>query len=111
MDDVLAGVTGAPEAPDGDTCEVLLDELARLIVAGGWQRFARSPVVPGDDAFPDPWERTPRGVATVARRLIAHAGVDDVRVVVADRRGDAGSTAKVTPTELELVSNDPRARF
>src|SRR6185295_3223367 len=86
MDDVLADLTGAPEAPDAATAAALLDQLARLVAVAGWARFVRPPVVPGPAAFPDRWEPSAAGIATVARRLLAHAGADDLRIAIADRR-------------------------
>ncbi|HTJ41763.1 MAG TPA: hypothetical protein VL463_06685 [Kofleriaceae bacterium] len=103
-----------PEQPDRDTCEMLLAELAKLVAAGGWERFARPPVVPGAGAFPDPYEATPAGVGTIARRLIAHAGEGDLAVTIVDRRAEAGRGPqdKKVPTELELTSvEERRARF
>jgi len=101
--DVLDGLIDVPEGPDRDGRAALLDELGQLVAAGGWERLARAPVVPGPTAFPDPWARSPLGVATVARRLLWHAGIGDLAVVVADRRGDAGPMPDKVPTDVELA--------
>jgi hypothetical protein len=112
MDDVLADLALAPDEPSRETCAALLGELARLCAVGGAERFARAPVAPDGDAFPDRWEPTPEGVATIARRLCAHAGVDDLVVTIVDRRGEAGVTGKKVTTELELVEATAKgARF
>src|SRR6516225_4739980 len=112
MDDVLADLALAPDEPAPDTCAALLGELARLCAVGGAERFARAPVAPDGDAFPDPYEPTPEGIATVAQRLCAHAGIDDLAVTIVDRRGEAGVAGKKVTTELELVEvTDHGARF
>jgi hypothetical protein len=111
MDEVLADLE-APDEPSREACGALLGELARMCAAGGWERFARPPVAPDGDAFPDRWEPTPEGVATIAQRLCAHAGVDDLAVTIVDRRGEAGVQGKKVTTELELVEVTAKgARF
>jgi hypothetical protein len=109
--DPLLDLIGAPEAPPAEQRAELLAILGELCAGGGGERFLRPPVTPGVEAFPEPWEATPLAVATVLRRLIAHAAMD-MDVQVADRRVEAGPAPRRHTTELELVElRGPRARF
>jgi len=96
----------APTAPDGADREWLLDALAELIERRGPAGFLAPPIAPGPAAFPEPWRPTRAGVAVVARRCAAHAGLDGVRIDVIDAR----PTPRVEPkeaTDLEVDEVGP----
>lgn len=49
--------------------EWLLERTAELIATAGWRGYVTAPLVlPGAQAFPDPWTADARGVARLARR-------------------------------------------
>ena len=104
MEHALVGLAQPPTAPPLEECEALLDILGALIESGGEQRFVCEPVVPGGAAFPAAWTPTPLGVATVLRRLLAHAGLA-LDIVVSDRRSETGPRPRRSVTELELVES------
>jgi hypothetical protein len=107
----LAELPGAPAAPSAEERAELLDILGELVAAGGPERLLLPPVTPGDEDFPEPWTPTPFGVATLLRRLFAHAQVP-MDVLVRDRRADAGPAPRRPTTEVELVAvRGGRARF
>jgi hypothetical protein len=101
----LALSPDAPPAPRRAEIEVLLDDLAALIAAGGWERFARAPVAPGERSFPDPWQPTPAGVERLVQRLRWHAGVE-LAIAVEDRRDQAGPRPRRAVTEAEVAAVD-----
>jgi len=107
----LADLSGAPDAPTAEDRAQLLEMLRELVSAWGSERFMQAPVTPGERDFPEPWSPTPLGVATLLRRLFAHARIP-MGILVIDRRSDAGPSPKRATTELELteVSGD-RALF
>ena len=108
-----------PASPTTERTERLLDTLAELVARGGASSFLAPPVVPGVDAFPEPWRATRGGVAALLRRLAWHAG-DARTIVLEDRRLGAPPTERkpatraavqrVTPKEivvrLELIGED-----
>lgn len=76
-------MTRADQPPAEADRELLLAALARVLKELGWQRFARAPIVlPTDAFFPDAFAPDPSGVATLAGRLAAHAGLDDLSIEV-----------------------------
>ena len=91
-----------PSAPDADSREALLDELAALVARGGAAPLLARPVIPGPDAFPEPWAPTRPGVALLLRRLAWHAGLDR-EIELEDRRArGAPPTERMPATCVEL---------
>lgn len=76
--------------------------LAELIARGGPAAFLLPPVVPGEDAFPDPWAPSRAGVQLLARRLLWYAGLDQ-EAVIDDRRAGAPPTERKPATRVELT--------
>jgi len=95
-----------PEAPAPERCEQLLTVLAEYVAYGGAAPLLAPPVVPGQAAFPDPWEPTSRGIETLLRRLAWHAGQPRAIVVVDERLG-APPTQRKPETHVELVTVRP----
>ena len=61
----------------------LIDQLAALMAAAGWQRLVNAPLIePADEFFPDRWTPDEAGVRRMALRLLRFAGLGqlDVRV-------------------------------
>jgi len=81
--------------------EWLWAALATLIEARGEDAFLRSPIVlPDDSSFPDRWTPDEHGVARLARRLLAYAGLGHLEVDVELFTGE---------TEVRQVGLDGRA--
>jgi hypothetical protein len=91
----------APTAPDAADREWLLDALADLVAARGAEPLLAPPVEPGPAAFPEPWRPTRAGVAVVARRCAAHAGLTGIAIDVIDARPHAVVDARES-TELDV---------
>ena len=101
----------APSIPDLETREHLLAELADLVARAGHRGLLMAPVAPTATAFPERWERTPEGVATLLRRLAWHAGIDRTIAVVDDRWG-APPTERKPATAIEVArATDTEAQF
>ncbi|AKF05265.1 hypothetical protein [Sandaracinus amylolyticus] len=101
-----------PRLPSDDAREWLLDETATLVARAGWERFVLAPLVePNDTFFPDRYVHAPEGVRTVARRLLRHAGIDDLDVRVIDvRPAERGHGGLLTPlTSVSFVEIDTHA--
>ena len=63
--------------------EWLCAALETLIARRGEERFLTAPlVVPDDRCFPDRWTPDAAGVAALARRLLAYAGLERLRVSI-----------------------------
>jgi len=89
--------TGGPEAR-----EHALDILAELVSRGGPTTLLQPPVIPGEEAFPDPWAPSKAGVKLLARRLLSYADLDH-EVVIDDRRAGAPPTERKPATRVELT--------
>lgn len=69
--------------PDADERELLLDHLARLIVAAGAETFSAAPYVePTDRWFPDRWTGDAAAVERVLRRVLRYAGLGDLELTL-----------------------------
>ncbi|MCE9576798.1 MAG: hypothetical protein K8W52_26870 [Deltaproteobacteria bacterium] len=88
--------------------DALLDILAELIARGGAGAFLASPVIPGEDAFPEPWQPTRAGVTALLRRLAWHAGIPRA-IEVTDARLGAPPTERRPATRVELTAVRPAA--
>lgn len=77
-----------------DEREHLLDALAELIAARGWQQFVLAPVVlPTARFFPDRWSPDSAGVWCVAKRLLRYAGLDALELQL-EMFDDAAAVAR-----------------
>ena len=94
---------GEPSAPDAESCDHLLDELAGFVARGGAAPLLAPPVTPGPAAFPEPWAPTLPGVALLLRRLAWHAGLDHAIELEDRRAAGAPPTERVPATRVELV--------
>lgn len=83
--------------------EKALAILAELIAEGGAQAFLVPPVIPGEEAFPDPWAQSAAAVKLLVRRLAWYAAID-CEVVIDDRRAGAPPTERKPSTKAELVA-------
>jgi hypothetical protein len=104
--DAIMGSVSEPEIPAPERREQLLDVLAEYVAQGGAAPLLAPPVVPGEAAFPDPWEPTLRGLETLLRRLAWHAGQPRAIVVVDERLG-APPTQRKPETHVELIAVRP----
>jgi len=100
-----------PRHPSESDRRWLTDQLAELIARSGWETFALAPLVRASDSFfPDRYVHGPAGVRTVARRILRHAGLDEVRVRVVDGRapeaGRAGTLLQQTAIEFVSLADD-----
>ncbi|UJR82112.1 hypothetical protein [Sandaracinus amylolyticus] len=87
-----------PTLPSDDAREWLLDSLAQIVARAGWERFVLAPLIePNDAFFPDRYQHAPEGVRTVARRLLRHAGIDDLDVRVIDLQPAERGRSLLTP--------------
>lgn len=76
------------ETPSSEERAWLTEQLAELIARCGHGPFLCAPVIDdGPQNFPDPPRRGAAGVQLVARRLLWHAGLHDLRARVRDLRG------------------------
>lgn len=91
-----------PRSPTAERREALLGVLGELVARGGAARLLAPPVVPGPDAFPEPWRATRGGVRAVLRRLAWHAGNDRALVLNDDRLG-APPTERKPETRVGLT--------
>ena len=91
----LADLSGAPDAPTAEDRAQLLEMLRELVSAWGSERFMQAPVTPGERDFPEPWSPTPLGVATLLRRLFAHARIP-MGILVIDRRSGLVTDLRMT---------------
>jgi hypothetical protein len=85
--------------PAPDERRWLVDELATLTAAVGWERLLGAPILePTPQWFPDLWTPDAAGVRRLARRLLRYAGLErlGVRVTLfdADRDVTPGSTSE-----------------
>lgn len=91
-----------PRSPTPSRRDALLGVLGDLVARGGAARLLAPPVVPGPDAFPEPWRATRGGVRAVLRRLAWHAGNDRAIVLNDDRLG-APPTERKPETRVGLT--------
>lgn len=91
-----------PSEPDVETREHLLDVLGELVSRAGARPLLLPPVVPGEAAFPDPWNATRAGIVLLLRRLAWHAGLDPA-IEVEDRQLGARPTDRKPATRVPLV--------
>ena len=91
-----------PSSPTAERRDALLGVLGDLIARGGAARVLAPPVVPGADAFPEPWRATRGGVRAVLRRLAWHAG-NDRGIVLHDDRMGAPPTERKPETRVGLT--------
>jgi catechol 2,3-dioxygenase-like lactoylglutathione lyase family enzyme len=98
----VAELPELPDVPDPLRREHLLGVLAELIACGGADPLLAPPVVPGADAFPEPWRPTRAGTTVLLRRLAWHAGQHRAIVVRDERRG-ALATERKPETHVELT--------
>jgi hypothetical protein len=91
-----------PAEPDVETREHLLEVLGELVARNGAKPLLLPPVMPGEAAFPDPWDATRAGVALLLRRLAWHAGLDQA-IEVEDRQVGARPTERKPATRVPLV--------
>lgn len=67
----------------------LIDELATLMAAVGWERLVSAPILePTPEWFPDRWSADAAGVRRLARRLLRYAGLERLGVQVSLFHGD-----------------------
>src|SRR5450432_592905 len=67
----------------------LAADLAALIAKADCDVFVAAPLVePNDRYFPDPWQRDSEGVARLARRVFAYAGLEAVEIEVVPGTSD-----------------------
>jgi len=83
--------------------EKALEMLAELIAEGGAKAFLLPPVIPGEEAFPDPWAHSAAAVKLLIRRLAWYAAIE-CDVVIDDRRAGAPPTERKPSTRAELVA-------
>ncbi len=91
-----------PRSPTAERRDALLGVLGELVARGGATRLLAPPVVPGADAFPEPWRATRGGVRAVLRRLAWHAG-NDRGIVLHDERLGAPPTERKPETRVGLT--------
>lgn len=96
-----------PSAPDRDRCEALLVILGDLIARGGEAALLAPPIVPGAEAFPEPWRATRGGVVALLRRLAWHAG-NPRAIEVHDERLGAPPTERKPATRVTLTAVRPK---
>ncbi len=96
-----------PRSPTTERRDALLGVLGDLIARGGAAKLLAPPVVPGADAFPEPWRATRGGVRAVLRRLAWHAG-NDREIVLNDDRLGAPPTERKPETRVGLTRVAPK---
>lgn len=65
--------------PEPEQQEWLLDQLAALIAKAGTERFLEAPLIEQRDRFfPDLWEPNEEGVRRMAKRVLIHAGLEEL---------------------------------
>ncbi|MBL0213216.1 MAG: hypothetical protein IPQ07_04985 [Myxococcales bacterium] len=92
----------APRSPVAERRELLLGVLADLVARGGALPLLAPPVVPGVDAFPEPWRATRGGVRALLRRLAWHAG-NPRTIELGDERLGAPPTERKPETRVGLT--------
>lgn len=96
-----------PSAPDLERCESLLAVLGDLVARGGEAALLAAPILPGEDAFPEPWRPTRGGVVALLRRLAWHAG-NHRAIEVLDERLGAPPTERKPATRVNLTAVRPK---
>jgi hypothetical protein len=96
-------VAEQPAEPDPERQQHLLGVLGELIAQGGPDALLAPPVVPGKEAFPEPWEPSASGATTLLRRLVQHAGMTQGIAVVDEQRA-ALVTERKPETHLEVIA-------
>jgi hypothetical protein len=95
-------VAEQPAGPDQERQGYLLGVLGELIALGGPDALLAPPVVPGSEAFPEPWQRSRGGATTLLRRLAWHAGMTQAIAVVDEQRA-ALVTERKPETHIEVA--------
>lgn len=80
----------------------LLAVLGEFVARGGASPLLAPPVVPGAEAFPEPWRPTRGGVRAVLRRLAWHAG-NPRAIALIDERLGAPPTERKPETRVGLT--------
>jgi hypothetical protein len=86
--------------PPPDEREALLDRLTATVRAAGSETFVAAPLVFADEqAFPDRYQPTVRGVRVLIRRVLAYAGLGELDVVLevdgyADERAEVDEAGR-----------------
>ncbi len=102
-----------PPSPVEEERAWLLEQLRRLVERRGLEPLVAAPLIVADErCFPDPWTRDAEGVLRLVRRMVDHAGLPDLRVVIRDQRRRAGGAGEVggrllTESELGLAVVQP----
>ncbi len=96
-----------PRSPAPERREHVLAVLAELVTRGGARPLLAPPVVPGPDAFPEPWRATRGGVRALLRRLAWHAG-NERTIELADERLGAPPTERKPETRVGLTMVRPK---
>lgn len=96
-----------PSTPDTERCEALLAVLGDLVARGGATPLLAPPIVPGEDAFPEPWRPTRGGVIALLRRLAWHAG-NPRAIEVLDERLGAPPTERKPATRVAVTAVRPK---
>lgn len=93
-------------APNADDRAYLLERMGALLANLGWEAYVAAPVLqPTERHFPDAYTPDAHGVRTVARRLMAHAGLEGVYVGV-DAGPRAAGDGNATECWLSAVADD-----
>ncbi len=101
------GAMDVPSTPDRERCDSLLAVLIDLVARGGDAALLAPPIVPGEDAFPEPWRPTRGGVIALLRRLAWHAG-NPRAIEVLDERLGAPPTERKPATRVTLTTVRPK---
>lgn len=96
-----------PTTPDRERCDSLLAILGDLVARGGEATLLAPPIVPGEEAFPEPWRPTRGGVIALLRRLAWHAG-NPRAIEVLDERLGAPPTERKPATRVTLTAVRPK---
>jgi hypothetical protein len=69
--------------PEGEVRDYWLDGLANIIRRRGFETFLLAPILTKDERFfPDRWEKSPRGIRVLLRRLMVYAGLEQYQVML-----------------------------
>lgn len=84
----------------------LLDGLAAVLEHGAAERFVAGPIIVHDAKhFPDPWSADLVGVHTALRRVLRHAGLGELTVVLEDAREGGGFDRETGVHFVEIVGD------
>ncbi|CAN5908974.1 hypothetical protein BH11MYX3_BH11MYX3_49350 [soil metagenome] len=96
-----------PQTPGSERREHVLAVLADLVARGGARALLAPPVIPGANAFPEPWRATRGGVRALLRRLAWHAG-NERAIELMDARLGAPPTERKPETRVGLTAVRPK---